>query len=288
MATSSAELAVQFGFEEAFFRADPELWNLFQQARKGQWTPTKFQAAFMNTNWYRSRQASIRQWTDLSTRDPAEAQAKIRERKASLEDQVSQLGITMDDASLNSLATQSMQYAWSDAQLNNVLASYVHYTPGQTGGTVAGLESEIRNMAYSQGVDVSDSQMQDWITGVVSQKYTKDSLTDFVKDMALSKYGGMQNWLNTGMTVRQVAAPYLQEFGRLMEVDPNTVDLNDPLLASALQGKIDPKSGQPQMMTVSQMQRAVKSDPRWMYTDNARQDMTNLGQGILKDMGLYS
>lgn len=285
---SMEELAVQYGFAAAFFNSDPELKSLIQQAVKGQWSPQKFQAKFMNTNWYRTREASVRQWQDLMARDPAEAQNKINESKAWLSDQFTQLGITIDEATLNSLAVQRLQWSWSDSQTQDILASYIKYDPGQTGGTVAAIETNIKNLAYQYGVDVSNAQMQDWITGIVSQKYTEDSLTDYIRDMAKSKYGGMMGYLDTGMTVRQVAAPYLQEFGRLMETDPNTVDLNDPLVAAALQGQIDPKTGQPQMMTVAQMQKAIKKDQRWLYTANAKKDMTDLGLGILQDMGLYS
>lgn len=285
---SMEELAVQYGFAAAFFNSDPELASLIKDAVKGQWSTSKFQAKFMATNWYRSREASVRQWSDLMARDPAEAQNKINESKAWLSDQFSQLGVDVDDATLTSLALQRLQWSWSDSQTQDILASYIDYEPGQTSGEVAAIETNIKNLAYQYGVNVSDLQMQDWISGVVSQKYTEESLNDYIRDMARSKYGGMTGYLDTGMTVRQVASPYLQEFGRLLEVNPDTVDLDDPLVSSALQGQIDPRTGQPGMMTVAQMQKAIKQDQRWLYTTNAKKDMTDLGLGILKDMGLYS
>lgn len=285
---SAGELAVQYGFAAAFFNSDPELAKLIKQAVAGQWSPTKFQAAFMNTNWFRNREASVRQWSDLMARDPAEAQNKIAESKAWLSDQFSQLGVEVDDATLSTLAVNRLQWSWSDTQTQDILAGYIHYQPGETAGTIAAVETNIKNLAYQYGVGVSDLQMQDWISGIVSQKYNEDSLADYIRDMARSKYSGMTGYLDTGMTVRQVAAPYLQEFSKLMEVNPDTVNLDDPLIASALQGRPDPKTGQPQMMTVAQMQKAVKQDKRWLYTSNAKQSMTDLGLGILKDMGLMS
>jgi len=287
MATS-AELAVQFGFEEAFFRSDPELWSIFQKAKNGNWTPTRFQAAFMNTNWYKQREASVRQWADLTTRDPAEARNKVEERIASLRDQVSQLGLSIDDATLNNLATQSLQFAWTDAQLHDVMGQYVGSLPGSTSGTIAQVEASIKDLAYQFGVDVSDSQMQSWITGVVDQSINEAGLQDYVRDMARSKYAGMAGYLDTGMTTRQIAAPYLQTFGKLMEVDPDSVSLDDPLMANALQGVMDPKTGTNTMQTVASMQKSIKQDQRWLRTSNAKQDMTDAGMRILQDMGLYS
>ena len=95
---SMEELAVQYGFAAAFFNSDPELKKLIQAAVKGQWSSAKFQAKFMATKWYRSREASVRQWADLMARDPKEAQNKINERKAELSDQFTQLGITVSDS----------------------------------------------------------------------------------------------------------------------------------------------------------------------------------------------
>lgn len=282
---SPSELATQYGFAEAFFRADSELWALFSKAKSGNWNPTKFQGEFMKTNWYRSREASIRQWTDLTTRDPAEATAKIAARKADLSDQFTQLGITIDDATLTNLSTQSLQYSWTQNQLANVVSSYVN-TSGGTGGTIAAMESNIKNLAYQYGVSVTADQLQDWLPKMVSKAYTEDNIKDFLADAAKSKYAGLAAQIDQGRTVRDIAGQHITEFSRLMEVDPGNVSLDDPILAQALQGTIDPHTGLPQAQTVFQMSQAAKKDQRWLSTKNARDDMVNSTKGILQDMGL--
>lgn len=289
MATLSMdELSVNYGFAAAFFNADPELASLIQQATSGQWSVPKFQAKFMNTNWYRSHEAGVRQWTDLSFRDPAEAQQKILDSKYSLSDQFTQLGITVDDATLTSLAQQRVQYSWSDAETQNILSNYISYVPGQTGGGVAGIEKQIRGLAYDYGVTVSNGQMQQWIQGMVNQTYTEDSIKDFVTDQARAKYGGFTKQLDAGRSMRDIAGQHIAKYSELMEVHPDSVSLDDPILAKALQGQVDPKTGLPVTQTVFDMQRAVKQDQRWLRTKNARDSMVDLGQGILKDMGLVS
>lgn len=285
-ADSMQTLAVEYGYAYAFFQADSELTKLLRDAWNGKWTPQKFQAKFMTTGWFRAREASMRQWADLKARDPAEAQNKISESKAWLEDQFTQLGINLDDATITSLATDRLAQSWSDSQTQNILASYINM--GHPGGSVSQIQARVNSLAFNQGVDVSPGQMQDWVQGIVSQKYTEANLEGYLKDMAKSKYSGMTGFLDQGMTVRQVAAPYIQEFSRLMEVNPDTVDLNDPLMSTALQGRMDPQTNKPTMMTVAQTQKAIKQDQRWLYTGNAKRDMTDLGIGVLKDMGLAS
>jgi hypothetical protein len=279
-------LATEYGFAEGFFRGDNELWKLFQAATKGQWSATKFQGEFMKTAWFRARQASIRQWADLTIRDPAEAEAKIVERIADMSDQFTQLGVNLDAGTIRSLATQSLQYQWSQNQVSNVLANYVQYVPGQTGGGIAALETRIKGLAYDYGVTVTNEQMQQWIQGMIAQTYTEDNVKDFVTDAARAKYTGYTKQLDAGRTMRDIAGQHIAKFSELLEVDPEQVSLDDPVLAKALQGQVDPKTGLPVTQSVFQLSQQVKQDKRWLGTKNARDEMTTATLGVLKDMGL--
>lgn len=285
---TSADLAAQYGFAEAFFRSVPELWSLFSRALSGQWTPSRWQGEFMNTTWYRNHAASIRQWIDLETRDPSEAQSKIQKREAQFRDHLTQLGAPVDPGMLRHLARESLVNDWSQEQMDDILASYVPYEEGRTGGTVASMQDEVQNQAFNYGVSVTGGQMQDWLRKLVTKEYTMDNITAMLSDSAKSKYAGLAPMLDTGRTTRDIAGQHITEFARLMEVNAETVSLDDPVLAKALQGKVDPKTGLPQMQTVFEMQNAAKRDSRWLNTGNARQAMVGVGQTILKDMGLVS
>lgn len=285
---TSADLAAQYGFAEAFFRSVPELWALFSKAVSQQWTPSRWQGEFMNTSWYRQHAASIRQWKDLSTRDPAEAASKIAKREAQFRDALTQLGANVDPATLHSLAQQSLELDWSPDQVDDILAAYVPYEEGRTGGTVASMQDRINAMAYDYGVDVTGAQMQDWLRKLVSKEWTTDNVNAVLSDSAKSKYAGLAPMLETGRTTRDIAGQHIAEFAKLMEVGAETVSLDDPVLAKALQGQVDPKTGVPQMQTVFEMSNAAKKDPRWLKTGNARRDMVGVGHTILRDMGLVS
>lgn len=282
---SAEELAGTIGFSKAFFYSDAELRRLIDRAVRGQWTPTKFQQEFMKTKWYRSRSASIRQWTDLKVRDPAEAKAKIAERRAELNDMVSQLGLSVTSKQLAKMAEDSLKFSWSSAQTKDILANMVAYKPGGMSGTPATLEMQLKQMANDYGIVASDKQIGDWINGMLSERYTEDNVKDFLRDSAKSRYAGMAPWLDKGMTVKEVAGNHLSSFARLLEVAPDTVDMMDPLIQKALQGKPNDK-GVPQMSTVYEFERDIKKDQRWLKTANAKQSMTDAAMGIARDWGL--
>lgn len=284
---SAEELAGDIGFSKAFFYSDNELRKLIQKAIRLQWTPQRFQAEFMKSGWYRARAASVRTWTDLKIRDPAEAKSKIAARRAEIGDMLTQLGLNLSGSKIAQMAENSLKFAWSNAQVKDVLANMVTYMPGQMSGTPATLEMQFKSLANDYGIVATDKQIGDWINGMLGERYTEDNIRDFLKDSAKSRYTGMAPWLDKGMTVREVAGNHLNSFSRLMEVGADQVDMMDPLIQKALQGTPNEK-GVPVMSTVYEFEKSIKKDNRWLKTKNARDDMTNAAMGIAKDWGLVA
>jgi hypothetical protein len=62
-----------------------------------------------------------------------------------------------------------------------------------------------------------------------------------------------------------------------LEVDPNSISLDDPTLRQA----ITPEGEVP----IYNFQRLIRKDPRWEYTNNAREEVAQITQRILKDFG---
>lgn len=235
---SMEELASQYGYAAAFFNSDPELANLIQQAVSGQWTADKFRAALMASNWYRSKSESTRQFIELQGRDPVEANKRIADQARKIQQTANQQGISIDPTRLQNMARDSLLYGWDDLHLQQAVAAEWHYQPnGGTSGGAATLETRYRQMADDYGVTLNDSQLGDFIGGTLAGRYTEDNVSDFLRDTARSKYPGLQQYLDVGMTVKQVASPYVQSYAQILEVGPDAVSINDPYIQRALQGQ---------------------------------------------------
>lgn len=284
---NSDELAAQYGYAEAFFNIDPELKSLLDQAVKGQWTADKFKAKFMASNWYRNHSAAARSWSELNARSPAEAQDQINKKTLVISQMAKQLGVQIDDKRIRDLATWSLQFGWDDTQLRASVGSEWKYTQNPA-GQAATTEDQIRQIAGDYGVTVSDGDMAKYTMGILRGDYTQDNYTDFVRDLARSKYPGMRSYIDQGFSVRQVASPYTQSYAQILEVDPSSVNLQDPHIQRALQGTPDPKTGQATMQSVYDFERTLRQDPRWQYTKNAHDSLTSVADGVLRDFGLYS
>jgi len=288
MAMDANTMASQLGFAAEFFNSDPELSQLIRNAVNGQWDTQKFQGAFMNTNWYRSRSAAMRTYADLQTRDPSEFAATVERKRQEVRDKASQLGIQWDESYINEVANAFLYWFPDEKAQTDFYAQRINYTPGQMGGTPAAVEMQVNKLAGDYGLSLTNGQISDYVSGIMHESYTEDNVKGFMRDMAKSKYSGMSGFLDQGMTVRQVAAPYVSSYSNLLEVNGDTVDLKDNVLQQALQGT-PPAAGQPpQMKSVYQFERDVRRDPRWLRTKNARDSITSAGQGVLKDMGLVA
>lgn len=290
MAKAQAKLdettfAAALGYAASFFYQDAELKALLKQAVKESWTTDKFKGRFMATKWYRTHQENERRFIELEKRDPATAAAQIAAQIAKLRDQFSQAGVTIDETRLKAMARSTLMYGSTDEQIQDMIAAEFAYKPGETSGTVADTETQVRGLARDYGVSVSEDQMAEWISGVLSGQYTMKSLEDFVRDSARSKYMGYASQIDAGLTVRDIASPYLSSYAQILEVDPTNVDVNDPLVQRALQGTPQ-KDGQIVPQTVYDFEKTLRKDPRWLKTKNAKESMTNLALRIGQDFGL--
>lgn len=283
------ELAATYGYAATFFNSDPELRGLIDRAVHEQWTADRFRAAFMASAWYRARNADTRQWVELESRDPATASQRIGNQQYVIQGIANQMGISLPTDRLRKMARDSLMFGWEETQLKEAVAAEFQYRPGgNTAGGAASIEDRIRQYASDYGVSLGDTQVGQWVQGTLAGKFTEEHLRDYARDMARSKYPGMSYYLDQGMTVRQVAAPYVKSYSDLMEIGEDTVNLGTPIIQTALQGVQADANTAPRMRSLFEFERDVRKDPQWLKTKNARDSVQNATLGVLRDFGLYA
>jgi hypothetical protein len=87
----------------------------------------------------------------------------------------------------------------------------------------------------------------------------------------------VRNLLNQGYDLEAVYAPYRQTMAATLELDPNTIDLNDPTLRSAITDKGD--------INLYDFKKNLRRDNRWQYTSDAREEVGNSALKVLQDFG---
>jgi hypothetical protein len=88
----------------------------------------------------------------------------------------------------------------------------------------------------------------------------------------------VRDLLSQGYNLSQVFAPYRQTMATVLDIqDPNQIDLNDPLLRTAITDKGD--------MNLYDFKKALRQDSRWQYTEQAKADVSQAALGVLRDFG---
>lgn len=283
--TTAAETAASFGWSIAFFNSIPELKALIAKATKDGWSPARFTAALQGTKWFRNTSESSRKYQTLLATDPASFKQQIAAGEAHVSTLAANMGAGLSPSQIHAAADMALRLGWNEDQIKGYLANRLSAKGGNyTGGQAATFQSQFRSIAEDYGVSVSQSTLSSWVRSAVQGGQDTNSFKAMAQNLAASKYVALADRIRGGETVRQIADPYIQTYGKLLEVNADNLNLDDPLIQRALQAK-DAK-GKPTTQTVYDFENTLRNDPRWAKTDNARDQMSAAANSILQSFGL--
>lgn len=281
------DFAAQYGVQAALVNSDPQLKALFDQAVAEKWSSAKFQAAFVNTNWYKTHSDNWRVAETTRTSDPASWQEQLNLAADSIRRKSVELGFELDPKEVDDLARQSLYMAGGTA--GNVNDTWLKTQVVQMGvltgkgGTALQTIDSLKKIAYNNGVDYGDTWFEAAAKDTLMGTGTISGWEKQIKDAAKSKYAALAEQLDAGMTVRDIASPYIQQMASTLETDVNTITLDDPLMQRALTG-LD-ESGKPFLTPLWKFQQELKQDDRYFKTNKANQDFMGLASSIARQFG---
>jgi hypothetical protein len=83
--------------------------------------------------------------------------------------------------------------------------------------------------------------------------------------------------IDNGLDLETIYSPYKRLMASTLEIDPTNISLDDPTLRMAI--------GPDKEMPIYEYQRSLRKDPRWQFTDKARETVADTTSRILKDFG---
>lgn len=278
------------GFAFGLLNSIPELKKIFDNAIKNKsWQSStgtqNFISQIESSKWYRSHTQTQRQMADMQYADPAQFARLVSQQQADLRAQALQMGISLKPNDLKALATSAVINGFDSNELTAALAQKFTYNPKQAATGQAGMDvNEIQKLAADYNVSFNANQAQDMTRRLLAGQLNPDTLTNFFKQQALAMHPYLAEQLNAGLTVRDVATPYMQKMADVLEVDPSGVNMNDPTIMKALQTK-DAK-GNLGLMPMYSFDQMLKQDPRWLNTTNAKNSLMGMTGDLLHSMGL--
>jgi hypothetical protein len=239
---------------------------------------------------YRDLQASGRaQGTTAYEMEIAKIEAKLKKRAVEIGSAAANDPAALRQAAENLYITNRSE---DETFITDFLAASVKTMAGMIGGKVTqGYSGEalanydkLVEAARDNGFQVSDilpgaATEQQVIQGIISGNIDVNRvISDARKLAAQGQPEYVRDLLSQGYTLKQVFAPYRQVMANVLEIgDANQIDLNDPLLRSAITEKGD--------MNLYDFRKQLRQDSRWQYTAQAKEDVSTAALGVLRDFG---
>lgn len=301
-----AKAATEFGAIDTIFKSNPELVELMTRAVNEKWKPARWASELQNTNWFKSNATSLqqrgfykRQYNDLVNAIPAgdaDRQAKIDQLGSTTEygrglASVKRLiqaeaiaeGAVIEEAALNTLAQDIFDNALEKDGLaiKNYVKAQIKYQPGKILSGKAGTDlADLKKTAVANGLDLDKAfgtSIQGWLQKLAageSVETYKGIIRQAAKAGLPERVGSL---LDNGVDLETIYTPYKNILANTLEINPNSITLDDPTLRSAI--------GPDKEMSLYDYQRQLRKDARWQYTNNARSETSDAVMKVLKDFG---
>jgi hypothetical protein len=281
------ELAAQYGWAMSVLKSNPELWKIFNKAVLQTWSPQRFIAEVRGTDWFRTTSEARRNYQVLRDTDPATFEARVNQTRALIRDAAVAMGAQYSEKQVTQLAHNVLRYGWNDAQIRDTLAGSVKEGAKNTyGGEAAANVEQLRQVARLNGIQLSDKTLRNWAVRIAAGEMI-DGFEQYIRAQAAEAYPQYADRLAAGDDLDDIVSPYRETMARVLELNPEELDLFDPTLRKSFQA-VDEKTGQPTTKPLWQFERELKHDRRWRKTNNARDELMNAGQQVLRDFGLVS
>jgi len=275
----------KYGFAYGLIQSDPSLQALFERATNratGVYTAERFEAELRGTDWYKNNSLAKRNYEILRTGDPAEFSNKLNQWTTWVLDQARETGASISEEQARNFADQIMQGGLDPNKASQVFSTtYIDYNSADLYGRAGAIQDELSSLNVKYGNILGQSQINNYVQQILTGKTTNSDVLDAIKRTAAGAYSNFSDRIMAGESVEDVASPYKNLMQQYLELAD--IDLQDSLMLDALSGKGE--KGGMKYASLSDFRRAVKTDPRWQYTDNAREEYFGIAQKVLSDFG---
>lgn len=281
-------LREDFGLPYQLIMSVPELRNIADKMVREEWDEKRVRVAIEGTEWWRTNNEKQRQYLIKSIMDPATARQDIETAKFKVKSLLSGMGYTnVDDTYIERMAYNMLYQGWDESRIRydvGVETANGGFRGMMNSGEAGAFAQSMRTLAYQNGVELSDDWYTSYYSGILAGTTTKEQAQRDIRNQAAAKFSGFSDQIQAGQNVMDIASPYMQSMGNILEMNTAGVNLYDPTIVSALNYRDD--KGGIGAKPLWKFEVDLRKDPRWLETNNAREGLMGTAHKIAQDMGV--
>lgn len=263
-----------------------------------EWDETRTSLMIQNSEWYKSRDGSLRMAENARLSDPATWQRNVADLAGTLQRQAVQMGADLSGQNLNELAEKILteNYLYVDRSpdgqippsvVNSFLVPYIKQDKnGNFAGNAATNAASLRAMARDYGVTMTDKWYLDKVQRLQAGEISDADVRNELVMNAKSTWAPIADQISDTTPTAALASGYISAMAATWGIDEDTIDLNTPEIKRALTF-IDPNTGKPRQKSVWEFEQELRQDPRWDVTEQGQAELSAAGMSMMRDFGFW-
>ena len=292
---------VDIGWAKDLINSVPELAGIFDTAaRKGYLTPDagavgkkNLENLIRDSNWFKTNGATAREILALEQTDAGEFAFRLDTAKLQVQAQARDKGIQLSEQNANNLARQSLLGGWGERDRDQLLTDALMALPRSTSdgsdpakatGSLGEYMRNLRNVAAMNGLTYSDDyyyqQANSALTGLTS---IEDSISD-IREEAAGLWPPYADKIRAGQNARDLASSYIQNMASVLQIDPDSISLDDPFIQGSITSFDD--QGNPRPKSLWEQSNELRKDPRWIESNDGQNKIASAVSGVTAMFGI--
>jgi hypothetical protein len=299
-------VANEYGSIDTIFKTDPGLQTLLRKAIGKDGVPNtdddltvdQFTNELENTDWFKTNASSVRQrgfykrqFDDLVKKGgnledlykTTEYGRGLKFTQQVIADEIKKVGATLtpEEIDLISRDIYDLGYENQKAIVSQRIRAKIAYKPGGIVGGEAGENlAELRKTAKANGLDLEKnfgSSIQGWLQNL-AQGESVETFKQIIRSTAkLGLPEKVSSLIDQGVDLDTIYSPYKRLMASVLEINPETISLDDQVLRSAI--------GPDKEMSLYDYQKMLRKDNRWQFTNQAKEEVSDTALRVLRDFG---
>ena len=191
-------------------------------------------------------------------------------------------GAELSDVEVNALAQEAYDKGLDRERnsFNAFLDSKFKFGAKGAKGKAGEQLADLQKVASANGLDLQKAfgtQLPTWFASI-NKGESIETYKKQIRDVA--KIGMPQNialLLDNGIDLDAIYSPYKNVMASVLEINPESITLNDPVLRGAITGEKE--------LPIYEFQRQLRKDARWQYTNQAKEEVSDVALKVLRDFG---
>ena len=256
--------------------------EVIKNSRTGQITQAEFDGIMSEYQWVRDFDADKQAAEMMIAKDKTSGtnlyEQAVAVRRGQIAEQANQYGISFTEEQLDEFAGAAQYDAFSAEELKTFLRDEVSFDGTQDLiGAAGDTQQALQQWSAMNGLQIPAESLNNLIkAGAFGDQSFEDMKQQLRKTYLMGTFPGWESEIAAGADPYDLAAPYRASLASVLEMNEEDISFDDDLLSQAMQTK----------MTITDLKREARKDPRWDKTENALKTYTDAGTNILQMFGL--